>query len=90
MINKTILEFALKGLEAERQRIDSEIENVKRLLGTGRGSRSKKTSTRKATKKAAAPKTAATKKRGPMSEKQKKVLSRKLKKVWAEKKRAAK
>ena len=89
MLDRTILEFALKGLEAERQRIESEIENVRQQLGRGKRGRPKsatKSGKKAAAKKAASNNEAAAKKRKPMSAARRKAISERMKKSWAKKK----
>ncbi len=89
MLDRTILEFALKGLEAERQRIESEIENVRQQLARGKRGRTKsatKSGKKAAAKKAASNKEAAAKKRKPMSAAKRKAISERMKRSWAKKK----
>ncbi len=88
MLDRMILEFALKGLESERQRIESEIENVRQQLGRGKRGRpksAKKSGKKAAAKKAAGNKEAAAKKRKPMSAARRKAISVRMKKSWAKK-----
>jgi len=57
-----ILEAALHGLEAQRERLDEQIAQVRRMLGGGRGGSSKKS-----TKQASRSTTATPRKRRPLS-----------------------
>jgi hypothetical protein len=84
MLNRTrLFELALKGLEAERHRIDQEIREIRNQLGIGyvRSLSIPAAPTRRATK-ATAPR-----KRGKMSAAQRKAISQAMRRTWAERRR---
>ena len=68
---KRLVQLALLALEAERARIDKEINDLKKSLGTSGGSRKK----------------SSTETRGPMTEAQKKAISRTMKRYWSKRRR---
>jgi hypothetical protein len=78
MADKRLLELAVKGLEAERQRIDQELADLQRQLGTSSGA-----STASRTGKAAKPG------RGGLTAAGRKRLSELMRKRWAERRKAA-
>ena len=69
--NKRLVELALLGLRAERERIDQEINELKKSLGSGRSSR----------------KLTVTGARRPMTDAQKKAISQTMKKYWSKRKK---
>ena len=71
-----LLELALKGLEAERQRIDDEIADIRQQIGNGVGRRP------------AAKIQAAAPKKNRLSPAGRKAISDALKRRWAEKRKA--
>lgn len=81
---KRLLELALKGLEAERTRIDQEMAAIRsQLSGTNApAARRKKTRRKKATRKKATGRR--------MSAARRKALSESMKKAWARRKRGQK
>lgn len=85
-IDQRLLELALKGLQAERTRIDEEIAGLRAQLGEGGGAVRRK----KTRRKAAGKKTARKRGRRKMSSAQKKLISEKMKAAWARRKRARK
>lgn len=74
-IDRRILELALKGLEAERDRIASEIDELRARLGSA--AKTAKRTTRRVRKKAR-----------KMTAAQRRAISKKMKAVWAERKKA--
>lgn len=74
---RELVQLALKGLQAERARIDAQIAELKAQL---RGGRRAGLSTRRTT-------STGTRKRRRMTAAQKKAISRTMKKLWAEKRR---
>src|SRR5256885_8063769 len=79
--NQRILELALKGLEAERQRIDEEVEEIRRQLG-GRAAAA-------TSKPAAAGATAKSKTGSHLTPAGRKKLADMMRKRWAERRKAA-
>ena len=86
--NRRILELALKGLEAERDVITSEIAELRAKLGGKIATRKRRRATKaikKEVTKTVKQKVASAKK---MSAAQKKAISKKMKAVWARRKKA--
>ena len=73
--HQRLLELALKGLEAERERIDDELTQLRRQFGTANGTRP-------------APQASA-ERRGGLTAAGRKKLSDMMKKRWAERRKAA-
>ena len=73
MANQRILELALKGLQAERERIDQEIAGLRKMMG-GRAPSASLAASEGGQKR---------RKRGKMSAAQKKLISDAMKKRWA-------
>ena len=90
--DKRILELALRGLEAERDVIVSEIAELRAKLGGRIATRKRRRATqalKKEVSKTVSRKVASAKKRTrEMSAAQKKVLSQKMKAAWARRKKA--
>jgi hypothetical protein len=72
-----LLELALKGLEAERQRIDEEIADIRQQIGNGAGRQP-----------AARTQAAAAPRKNRLSAAGRKAISNALKRRWAEKRKA--
>ena len=81
--NRRLLELALKGLEAERQRIDDEMSEINRQLG-GRTS-----STGSASSQAARTNSGQGKSGGNLTPAGRRKLSELMKRRWAEKRKAS-
>ena len=79
--SQKLLEQAMRALEEERKILDERIEKLGNLLSQ-RPRRTKKTSRKPSARKAA--------KKKPMSAARRKVLSKALKKAWAERRKAGK
>lgn len=77
--NREILEAALQGLEAQRHRLDEQIEQVRRLLGS-RGPRAQKTTSESESNR---PATKGARKRRTLSAEARKRIAAAQKKRWA-------
>ena len=90
--DRRILELALKGLEAERDVIVSEIAELRAKLGGKIATRKRRRATKalknEVSKTISRKVTSAKKRTRKMSEAQKKVLSNKMKAAWARRKKA--
>jgi hypothetical protein len=77
---KRLLELAIKGLEVERERIDEELLQLRQQLNGTKGAQP----LQRPTTKMAAPR-----KRRKMSAAAKKQISKRMREIWAQRRRAA-